>query len=305
MSSRPTLANHASERERSVQDPSLVLIRDLIYRTSGIVQPDNKLYFLKDRCGRRMRAVGAESTAEYFGLLTNHSECDSEVRRLLNEITVGETCFFRNEPQLNAIRKIVLPKLTRAERKKPCVQLKIWSCGCSTGEEPYTLAMILLEESLSLLKGYDWQVIATDINDRSLAAATEGIYDAYSLRNVATGFRNKYFQKRGAGFLVSKGVKDRVKFGRLNLLDDEKIGLVKNNDIIMCANVLIYFDPVSKRRTVEHFFNNLLPDGHLFLGHSESLYGVSNDFRLVHFPGATAYAKSDPTISKATPKSLI
>jgi len=238
-----------------------------------------------------MRAVGAQSTAEYFGLLTNHSECASEIRRLLNEITVGETCFFRNEPQLNAIRKIVLPKLTRAVRKTPRVQLKIWSCGCSTGEEPYTLAMILLEESLSLL-GHDWQIVATDINDRSLAAAREGVYDSYSLRNVAAGFRNKYFQKRGTEFVISENVKDHVKFGRLNLLDDDKIALVKNNEIIVCANVLIYFDSVSKRRTVQHFFNDLVPEGHLFLGHSESLYGISTDFRLVHFPGATAYAKS-------------
>ena len=270
-----------------------MLIRDLIYRISGIFQPDNKLYFLKDRCARRMRAVGAESTAEYFDLLTNHPECDSEVRRLLNEITVGETCFFRNEPQLNAIRKIVLPKLTRAGRKTPHIQSKIWSCGCSTGEEPYTLAMILLEESKNLLKGHDWQILATDVNDRSLATAREGVYGAYSLRNVVTAFRKKYFERHGDEFSVVKRVKDCVKFGRLNLLDDKNVALVKNNEIIVCANVLIYFDSVSKRRTVEHFFNNLLPDGHLFLGHSESLYGVSNDFRLVHFPGATAYAKSD------------
>jgi len=149
----------------------------------------------------------------------------------------------------------------------------------------------LLEESLSLL-GHDWQIVATDINDRSLAAAREGVYDSYSLRNVAAGFRNKYFQKRGTEFVISENVKDHVKFGRLNLLDDDKIALVKNNEIIVCANVLIYFDSVSKRRTVQHFFNDLVPEGHLFLGHSESLYGISTDFRLVHFPGATAYAKS-------------
>jgi chemotaxis protein methyltransferase CheR len=300
LSSRPTLANHANERERSAKDPNLVLIRDLIYKTSGIFQPDNKLYFLKDRCARRMRAVDAQSTAEYFGLLTNHSECASEIRRLLNEITVGETCFFRNEPQLNAIRKIVLLKLTRAVRKAPRVRLKIWSCGCSTGEEPYTLAMILLEESLSLL-GHDWQIVATDINDRSLAAAREGVYDSYSLRNVEAGFRNKYFRKRGTEFVISEDVKDHVKFRRLNLLDDDKIALVKHNEIIVCANVLIYFDSVSKRRTVQHFFNNLVPEGHLFLGHSESLYGISTDFRLVHFPGATAYAKPDRQEARQLP----
>ncbi len=281
-----------------------MLIRDLIYRNSGIFQPDNKLYFLKDRCARRMRAVGAESTAEYFDLLTNHPECGSEVRRLLNEITVGETCFFRHEPQLNAIRKIVLPKLIKGWRKTPRVQLKIWSCGCSTGEEPYTLAMILLEESEGLLRGRDWQIIATDINDRSLAMAREGVYDSYSLRNVVNGVREKYFQRHGEKCSVVKRVKDRVKFGRLNLLDDEKVALAKNNHIVVCANVLIYFDPASKRRTVEHLFNNLLPDGHLFLGHSESLYGVSKTLRLVHFPGATAYVKSDLAEDAATRRAL-
>ena len=163
--------------------------------------------------------------------------------------------------------------------------------------------MILLEESGRLLKGHEWQIVATDINDRSLGTAREGIYDAYSVRNVSTPFRRKYFKKRGDEFSVAEGVRDCVKFGRLNLLDDAKIVLVRNNDIILCANVLIYFDAASKRRTVQHFFNNLCPDGHLFLGHSESLYGVSNDFRLVHFPGATAYARIHLTGRASTHRS--
>jgi chemotaxis protein methyltransferase CheR len=239
-----------------------------------------------------MKALGVASFPEYFDLLSRTSNRDAEIRNLLNEITVGETSFFRNGPQLNAIRKIILPKLVEARTKLPFLQLRIWSCGCSTGEEPYTLAMILLEESAALLKGWNWEIIATDLNDRSLETAREGVYDSYSLRNTAPRYIERYFAPRAPDFAISNEVKTRVRFRRLNVLDEDKISLVKDSDIILCANVLIYFNAASKKRTVRHVFNSLRPGGYFFLGHSESLYGVSDAFRLVHFPGATAYMKS-------------
>jgi chemotaxis protein methyltransferase CheR len=270
-------------------DPSLIRIRDLIYKICGIYVPDNKYYFLSDRCARRLKPLKLTSLRGYYDMLTTHADRDAEIRNLLNEITVGETCFFRSPQQLSALLKVVLPKIMEAQAKLSFTRLKIWSAGTSTGEEPYTLAMLLLEECAAVLKGWTWEIAATDINDRSLAKAKEGVYDTYSLRNTPPLYQQKYFKPRGQDFVLSEEVKKRVTFSRLNLLDESKLLFMKGNDIIFCANVLIYFDGTSKRRTVHHFYNSLLPGGYFFLGHSESLYGVSEEFHLVHFPGATAY----------------
>jgi len=275
-------------------DPNLIRIRDLIYRLCGIYMPDNKYYFLGDRCGRRMKVVGASSFSDYLDQLTLGSNRDAELRALLNEITVGETCFFRNQPQLDAVMKIILPKMLESKRKSGYRRLRVWSSGCSTGEEPYTLAMLLMEASQSLLVGWQFEIQATDLNDHSLARCKEGLYSDYALRNSPEFYRQKYFTPEGDQFRIRDEVKARVEFQRLNLRDDTRMVFMKGLDLIFCCNVLIYFDGAAKRRTVQHYFNALLPGGYFFLGHSESLYGVNDQFRLVHFPKATAYWKPVP-----------
>ncbi|HXZ11188.1 MAG TPA: CheR family methyltransferase [Candidatus Sulfotelmatobacter sp.] len=293
MSTLSTVAEQPTDR-RLPPDPVLVKIRDLIYKVCGIYMPDNKFYFLNDRCARRTKVVDTTSLREYYEMLTAGPDRDAEIRNLLNEITVGETCFFRNPQQLAALRKTVIPKIMAAKSALSFTRLKFWSAGCSTGEEPYTLAMLFLEDSPTLLKGWTWEIIATDLNDRSVAKAKEGLYDNYALRNTPLPFQQKYFKDRGGDFAISDEVKKRVSFSRLNLLDESKLLFMKGIDVIFCANVLIYFDGASKRRTVHHFFNSLLPGGYFFLGHSESLFGVTDEFRLVHFPGATAYLRPAP-----------
>ena len=293
MSTLSTVAEQPTDR-RLPPDPVLIKIRDLIYKVCGIYMPDNKFYFLNDRCARRTKVVDTTSLREYYEMLTAGPDSDAEIRNLLNEITVGETCFFRNPQQLAALRKTVIPKIMAAKSALSFTRLKFWSAGCSTGEEPYTLAMLFLEDSPTLLKGWTWEIIATDLNDRSVAKAKEGLYDNYALRNTPLPFQQKYFKDRGGDFAISDEVKKRVSFSRLNLLDESKLLFMKGIDVIFCANVLIYFDGASKRRTVHHFFNSLLPGGYFFLGHSESLFGVTDEFRLVHFPGATAYLRPAP-----------
>jgi len=293
MSTLSTVAEQPTDR-RLPPDPVLIKIRDLIYKVCGIYMPDNKFYFLNDRCARRTKVVDTTSLREYYEMLTAGPDRDAEIRNLLNEITVGETCFFRNPQQLAALRKTVIPKIMAAKSALSFTRLKFWSAGCSTGEEPYTLAMLFLEDSPTLLKGWTWEIIATDLNDRSVAKAKEGLYDNYALRNTPLPFQQKYFKDRGGDFAISDEVKKRVSFSRLNLLDESKLLFMKGIDVIFCANVLIYFDGASKRRTVHHFFNSLLPGGYFFLGHSESLFGVTDEFRLVHFPGATAYLRPAP-----------
>jgi len=214
---------------------------------------------------------------------------------LLNEITIGETCFFRSQPQLDALRHIVIPKILAAKSALPIRRLRIWSAGCSTGEEPYTLSMLMLEELHGRLKDWTIEILATDLNERSLAHAKNAIYGTYSTRNLTPYYRQKYFTPAAEQLQVQPVVHKSIVFNRLNLSDDGRMTFMKGLDIIFCCNVLIYFDLVSKRRVIQHFYNNLLSHGYLFLGHSESLFGITDEFRLIHLPGATAYIKGERT----------
>ena len=275
-------------------DPDLVRIRDLVYQVAGIFHPDTKLRLLHERCERRMRELKLPKLRGYFEYLTVGPNRQAELIALLNEITIGETYFFRNPGQLDPLCKVVLPKIVEAKANLPVRSLRIWSAGCSTGEEPYTLSMLMLEETEGRrLKDWIIQILATDLNEHSLAHAKAAIYGNYSTRNVNPYFRQKYFTLSGEQLQVEPVVRQRVEFSRLNLSDNSGMLSVKSMDIIFCCNVLIYFDLASKRKVIQHFYRTLLPHGYLFLGHSESLYGVNDDFRLVHLPGATAYVKGD------------
>lgn len=274
-------------------DPDLILLRDLIYQTAGIFHPDAKLSLLRERCGRRMKELKVVSLRHYLENLTTEPTRRTELIALLNEITIGETSFFRSQPQLDSFREVVLPKVIEANRKLPLRSLRIWSAGCSTGEEPYTISIILQEEAESLLKGWTYEILATDLNERSLEHARKGIYGSYSTRYLADYYKQKYFTPMSEDLQVQPFVRSCIRFARLNLSDERRLMLMSDFDVIFCRNVLIYFDLASKRRVIEHFQKILLPHGYLFLGRSESLFGVSNDFRLVHLPRATAYVRAD------------
>lgn len=283
-----------SHRLRPAADPYLLRIRDLLYQVAGIFQPEGKLSFFQACCERRMKAVQARSLREYFGVLTLDAEREAELRHLLQEITVGETRFFRNPSQLEALRKVVIPSIVRARSSFSSRRFRAWSAGCATGEEPYTLAMVLLEEGAGALAGWTVEVVATDWNAQSLVKAREGIYRNESLRDLPPQYKQKYFRAQDDRFRLCDEVKSCVSFHGLNLLDDSRLLFIKDLDVIFCSNVLIYYEGALKRRIVQHFYHNLLPPGYLFLGESESLFGLSGDFRLVHLPGATAYRKSIP-----------
>ena len=283
----------AMGRTSGPPNPALVKIRDVIYQVAGIFHPDNKHRLLEERCCKRMQILGVANLRDYYDCLTVKATHQAELTALLNEITIGETCFFRNIPQLDAIRNVVLPKILAARGKSSPRQLRIWSAGCSTGEEPYTLSMALLEEQKKHLKDWSFEIFATDLNERSLAQAQIGHYGAYSTRNIPEHFKQKYFLAHDGDLHVIAEVKAKVNFQQVNLFDALRMASMKNVDMTLCCNVLIYFDSVSKRRVISHFYSNLLPHGYLFLGHAESLYGVSENFRLVHLPGCTAYLKSE------------
>ncbi len=287
-------------RTQGAPEPDLVSIRDLIYQVAGIFHPDNKLSLLQDRCRRRMTEVKAATLREYFECLTIRPIRQAELTALLNEITIGETCFFRNQAQLDAFRRVVIPKIIEAKADLPIRRLRIWSAGCSTGEEPYTLRMVLLEEAADRLKDWNIEIIATDLNERSLAHAKQAVYGSHSTRNLTPSYKERYFLPYGDQLQVCNRVRANINFVRLNLSDDSRMIFMKSLDAVFCCNVLIYFDLTSKSRVVQHFFANLLPHGYLFLGQSESLFGVNDDFQLVHLPGTTAYVKGNGTERRST-----
>ena len=279
--------------EQDVRDPAYQKIRDLIYQVSGIYQSDEKLYLLASRCARRMSAIKTKTPSEYLDRLSTGGNRSAELRLLLNEITIGETYMFRSPSQLDALHNVILPSIVEAKSSMGFKRLHIWSAGCSTGEEPYTLAMFLLEECETLLKGWTFDILATDLNDDSLTAAKNAIYGEYALRNTAEPLRKKYFQPFDDKRLqAGVQLKSAVRFERVNLNDDGRMSLFTGIDLIFCCNVLIYFDLASKRKVMQHFHSSLIPGGYLFLGQAESLYRVDETFRLVHFPGAIGYWKS-------------
>lgn len=276
-------------------DSIYLQIRDLIYKASGIFQLEEKLYLLADGCARRMRVLEIKTAHEYWQYLTSQTNHAPEMRELLNEITIGETCLFRSQPQLDALRKIILPEIIAAKNSQPNKRLRVWSAGCSTGEEPYTLAMNLLEESERSLKGWTIEIFATDLNDRSVETAKAGIYGDYAIRNTSEYFRRKYFAPAADNKIqAGPAIKKLITFSRLNLQEESRVLSMKGMDLIFCCNVLIYFDALSKSRVVQSFYKNLNDTGYLFLGTSESLMNVTTEFQLVHFPGTIGYRKALP-----------
>jgi chemotaxis protein methyltransferase CheR len=291
------LAAKAPRKEE--QDPVYLKIRDLVYQVCGIYHSEEKLYLLSGACKRRMANSKAADPRQYLDLISSPASRVIELRELLNEITIGETCLFRSPQQLSALQNVILPELIATRSKIGLRKLRIWSAGCSTGEEPHTLAMFLLEQTEKLLKGWTFEIAATDLNDRSIEAAKAGVYGHYALRNTSDLYKHKYFTPvEGDKLQVNDEVKARVSFSRLNLSDDSKMLFMKGMDLIFCCNVLIYFDIASKRRVVQHFFSSLQPPGYFFLGHTESLYQVTDQFRLVHLPGTTTYLKPLPEAAR-------
>jgi len=291
---KPAAPENKSAKEE-LQDPVYLKIRDFVYQACGIYHSEEKLYLLVSACKRRMEKLTppAGNGRDYLQILSTPARRDQETRELLNEITIGETCLFRSQPQINALHNIILPELVEERGKIGLKKLRLWSAGCSTGEEPYTLAMFLLEEKEKLLKDWVFEIQATDLNDRSIETAKAGIYGDYALRNTPDLYKRKYFTAMDGGRLkIRDEVKARITFTRLNLNDDSRMLFMKGMDLIFCCNVLIYFDATSKRRVVQHFFANLLPSGCFFLGQAESLFQVNDQFRLVHLPGTTVYRKS-------------
>lgn len=271
-----------------ISEDEFRLFRDLIHRECGLYFADNKRAFVSSRIGKRLAAKSIGSFYRYYRYLKEGgAEQEEELLQLLDLLTINETSFFRNAPQFEFLEAVVLPELVERKRTEGDRRLRIWSAGCSTGEEPYSIAISALEAA-SPSSGWDVRVYASDLSLSALEKADGGIYSEEKIARVDTARRHRYFQRVDGGYRVRDELKRIVIYDFHNLKHENGLGEL---DIVFCRNVLIYFVPEEQRAVVQKLVRALVPGGYLFLGHSESVQGVAENLKFVHHGRGTAYRK--------------
>jgi chemotaxis protein methyltransferase CheR len=272
------------------------LLRDFIYQHCGLFFSEESKYLLEKRLNKRLTELRLPSFRDYYYQLRYGQNCEQELAEAINLLTTNETYFFREDFQLRAFTDEVVPELVRKKQTNGDQSLRIWSAGCSSGEEPYTLAMLLLENPL--LQDWTIDIIGTDISHRVLKIARDGLYGQNSFRTTPEKFRQRYFTQTEQKWQISSKVKELVSISHLNFFDVNKVALLGKMDAIFCRNVIIYFDHEAKKRVVRTLYDRLFPGGYLLLGHSESLMNISSDFQLRHFTNDMLYQKPLSSVRK-------
>ncbi|MCX6154997.1 MAG: protein-glutamate O-methyltransferase CheR [Candidatus Kapabacteria bacterium] len=280
------------EREGNLvlSDHTFSKLRDVIYKLCGIYYTDSKKYLLEGRIIKRITALNLNTYEEYISFIQAISG-RSELNQLFEAITINETYFFRAQQQFEAFENIVVPEILNSRPSNYRSVFRIWSAASSSGEEAYTLAILVLERLRHKYPNVQFQILASDINNAVLENARKGVYKEYSVRSVPPEYMDKYFTKNGTTYLLKDEVKRMVKFMNINLYDPIAMSTVTGCDVVFCCNVLIYFDLPSKQQVVSHLYKSLNNNGYLFIGYSESLHGVSKAFKLVHLPKSMVYKK--------------
>ncbi len=285
-------------------EPERKLLQTLVYQECGLCFDEHRIHFLCDRLQRRLKACNLDSFYSYYRLLTSH-EGKKELAALVENLTVNETSFFRNVPQLELFSKVVLDNLLRQKQQRQDWTLRFWSAGCSTGQEPYTMAIQTCDAlayyylrnplpfdmpSPKPLVPPPWKVeiVASDISYTALLQAEQGTYTNNQMESVDYTFRLRYFEKMVDEYAVKSTLKRLVQFDFRNLKAEF---LPERNDIIFCRNVMIYFDEAEQKRLIEKFYRCLNPEGYLFVGHAESLFGLTTKFKMIHQNNGTAYQR--------------
>lgn len=278
------------EKALPLEDEEFRLIRDIIRDYCGIYFDNGSKYILERRLSRRVRGHHFKNFRDYYRFLRYDKRREDELVSIMDILTVNETYFFREQSQLKAFSEEIL--LDIMKRKSDTKKLRIWSAGCSTGEEPYTLAM-LINESGRLLD-WDIEIVGSDINRRVLHVAREGVYRKNSFRTTEEYHLKKYFgPDSNDSHRISDKVKSLVNFSYLNLLDPYKVKFLGYFDVIFCRNVMIYFDFDSRKKVIDMFYNRLNENGYLLLGHAESLINISTAFKLKHLKHDMVYQKPE------------
>jgi chemotaxis protein methyltransferase CheR len=261
------------------------LFRDLIYDECGFKFGSEKRGFLESRLRRRMESLGIAGPNQYYHLVKHSTARSQELPALLDALMICETSFFRNAPQFSLLKQDVLPEVVMRKQKTGSRVIRLWSAGCSTGQEPYSTVMTLLE-ALPQPETWSIKMFASDLSFTALERAQCGLYSSDQLKPVEAGYVSKYFYKEKGYYGLCDKVKKHVVFDYHNLKHDNGL---RGMDIIFCRNVLIYFDSDEQRRLIGRFANILSPGGYLFLGHAESVQGLSPRFSMLHRDRGIAY----------------
>lgn len=266
--------------EQELSDSLFNKFRDLIYNEAGINLHEGKKPLLQARLSKRLRATGIRSFEEYYNYITNPRNV-AEFINFIDAISTNLTYFFREEQHFQFMEEVALPEIIARKEKRGERRIRMWSAACSTGEEPYSMAMCVLEylEKMSPRRSWDFKILATDISTRVLRVAINGVYSEERVQKVSPALRNKYFEKiRQDGenaYRVVQSLRDIVVFRRLNL--KEAYPFRGPFDIIFCRNVMIYFDKPTQQDIITRMITYLDSGGYFFVGHSESLAGLKHD----------------------------
>jgi len=260
-----------------LSDSEFRLFKDLIYSECGVSIGTEKRTFLESRLRRRMDDLGIRSGYEYYCLVKHSQGRSQELPSLLDTLMICETAFFRNQPQFDLLSQVVLPEIIEKKEQAGTRLIRVWSAGCSTGQEPYS-AVIAMLESLPDAESWTLRVFASDLSFTALERAQCGLYREDQLKGIEAGCISKYFRRENGHYAVSDAVKRRVIFDYHNLKHDNGL---RGLDMVFCRNVMIYFDRPTRAKIVNEFRRILRPAGYLFMGHSESLTGMADGFKTI------------------------
>ena len=270
----------------SVPEGLPALLRDLIHEYTGIHFDAARFDIMLEKLADLVRARGFRSYMEYYYLLKYDDPLRQEWQRVIEELSVQETYFWREMGQINALVKQFVPRWFANDR----TPLRIWTAACATGEEPYTIAMALCEGGWG---NHPIEIMASDASELAIEKARAGIYRERSFRSIPLSVRQRYFVEKGKAFQLNADIMRRVRFQRANILDKREIVGLASAPVVFCRNVFIYFSPETIRRTV-YFFADAMPSGgHLFVGASESLLKLTDQFDLQEFGEGFVYVRVD------------
>jgi len=283
------MAFELQEEELVLTDTQFRMFQQMFRDCCGLYFGDDSRFLLEKRVARRVRELDLGSFSAYHYLLRKDTSGDQELATIIDQLTTNETYFFRERGQLRALVEEILPEVRHRRRSTP---VSIWSAGCSSGEEPYSIVMMAQEAGFE--PGRDFRVYASDISGRMLQKARGGVYRPASFRETQPLVQKRYFSEREGQWKISDEIKRHVVFTRVNLLERSRISLLGTMDVILCRNVIIYFDLETKKEVIGTFAEKLHSGGYLLLGHSESLINVSSAFQLRHLKNDLVYRKPLP-----------
>jgi chemotaxis protein methyltransferase CheR len=271
------------------------LIRDMLYEHCGVWLDDQAPSFVEGRLQDTLRRHRFMSFKDLYYYLKYDARRNEEFTTIVDVLTIHETYFFREDHQLHALVNEILPELMARRTDRT---LRIWSAGCSTGEEAYSIAMMLADHAP--LKGWRVELMGSDISQRVLETARRGVYPDSAFRTTPANLQSRYFHREEAGYRIDDSIKRMVSFCSFNLADVDRAVLMPNMDVVFCRNVIIYFDTPVRKRVIDLFWRCLRPGGYLLLGHSESLMNLSTAFSLRHLRHDIVYEKKERSDGNGT-----